>query len=105
MHILNFSNTSQSTSTAAGPSNEAEKAGSLKHDTYLLAKPDPASSGFGLKEFQLARVIQAAIIKDEGASSHVKFKYYISYCDENRRLDQWVTSDQVNANPADVSKE
>ena len=73
VHILSFNQTS-----------EAERAGAIKRDTVVLAEME------GSGKHALAKIVEASLTKKQG-----QVKYYVTYSDQNRRLDRWVTSEQI----------
>jgi len=70
--------------------NEAERAGSLKRDTHVLAymQDELAGNKELPAEYLLAKIVECQIQND-------KFRYYITYVGHNRRLDRWVTEDLI----------
>lgn len=48
-------------------------------------------------ELKIARILEAQIIEGQinSKTGKQKFKYYVTFLDENRRMDRWLTDDEV----------
>jgi len=80
--------------------NDAERAGSLKRDTFILAVMPEETEGKDVPaEWHLAKIVESAISKTPEGS----FKYYITYVGHNRRLDRWISEHQLISDPAKVA--
>ena len=96
IHMLSISATS-----------DAERAGAIKKDTWVRAKMG--------NEWKVARIVEAQIIEGTVAASAsngkkatagaAKFKYYVTFHDENRRLDRWVQETEVIVDTAKILDE
>ena len=89
MHILSFN---QST--------DAERQGAIKRDTLVLAKLENIQ---GKCENALARVVEATMISARGESKK-RFKYYVTYEGENRRMDRWLQQDELVTDSSEINK-
>lgn len=45
-------------------------------------------------EWKIAKILEAQLVSP-GKSQQPRFKYYITYLDENRRLDRWVQDTDI----------
>ena len=79
---------------------DAERAGAIKKDTWVRAKMG--------SEWKIAKIVEAQIV-EAGPTGTVKkgnrFKYYVTYLDENRRLDRWVTEAEIQMDNNKIQEE
>lgn len=87
IHILSLSQT-----------NAAEKAGAIKRDSWVRAKFSPA-------EWKIAKILEAQILSEPEQAKKGKFRYYVTYLDENRRLDRWLPESEVTLDAQKISDE
>ena len=57
----------------------------------------------GKNELALARVVEATVISARGDKDK-KFKYYVTYEGENRRMDRWLQQDAVVTDSSEINK-
>jgi len=87
--------------------NEEEYEGAFKTGTHVRAQMKDGS-------WVIARIVEVKKVQQEGQDGQAsptkqpkqqKFKYYVNYIDYNRRMDRWVTEEQVREDRENIQKE
>eukprot|EP01135_Chromosphaera_perkinsii_P001244 Nk52_evm17s163 gene=Nk52_evmTU17s163 len=70
----------------------------------VLKKSVDKKSGAEGLQYQLAEIISSRQKRGQGAGDQIKYSYYVHYVDFNKRLDEWVDSQRIDFNKAELPK-